>query len=319
MPAIDDLTAIRRLLEVPGPRDDVMTAGRNRLDELIRREAGGVRHRRRPALTSSGRRRRIGIGAAMACGVAAAATIATTTVFPRAGGTAHPGGSPAAAATARPGDQRTRPGTVQQAILTAAGAVSGDIMYITVTYSGVPAGAGPDAQFWLWPARAAVGQPVHLVMAENGVRTEMTFTQPAHFPPQVTATTYVRIDPAAKTWTSYSGLPVPGIPLTSSLYLLDKQYLLENFVNTSKVISPHATVDGQPAIEVSYPGANGLLRVLLWVNAQTYLPLRMDKQHYLNTYPDSVQQHDFQFLPPTPANLAKVAVTIPPGYKRAGG
>jgi hypothetical protein len=315
MPAIDDLTAIRRLLDVPGPRDDVITAGRNRLDELVRREADGVRHRRGPTLTSSSRKRRISIGAAAACGAAAAATIATTMVLPHAGSTAHPGSSPAAA---RPGDQRSRAGTIQQAILTAVGAVSDDIMYIKVTSSGMPKGVSPAVQFWLWPARAAVGQRVHLVMAENGLRTEMTFTQVAHFPPQVTATA-LSIDPAAKTWKAYPGIPVPGIPLQSSLYLLDKQYMLENFVNTSEVISSHATIDGQPAIEVSYPGANGLLHFLLWVNAQTYLPLRMDKLHLMNEYPNSVQQHDFQFLPPTPANLAMVSVTIPPGYNRAAG
>jgi hypothetical protein len=313
MPAIDDLTAVRRLLDVPGPRDDVITAGRNRLDELVRREAGGVRHRRGPTLTSSRRRRRISVGAAVACGVAAAATIATTMVLPRAGSAAHPGSSPA---VARPGDQRSRAGTVQQAILTAVGAVSDDIMYIKVTNSGMPKGVSPAVQFWLWPARAAVGQRVHLVMAEDGLRTEMTFTQVARFPPQVTATA-LSVDPATKTWKAYSGIPVPGIPLQSSLYLLDEQYMLENFVNTSKVISSHATIDGQPAIEVSYPGANGLLHFLLWVNAQTYLPLRMDKLHFMNEYPNSVQQHDFQFLPPTSANLATVTVTIPPGYKRA--
>lgn len=310
MPAIDDLTAVRRLLDAPGPRDDVVAAGRNRLDELIRHEAGGPRHLPRLAL-----------GAVAACAVAVAATVAATVVVPRA---AHPGGRPAAAAATRPGDQRPGPGrpgpgTVQQAILTAAGAVSGDIMYINVTYSGVPKDVSPATQFWLWPARAAVGQQVHLVMAARGLRTEMTFTQPAHFPPQVIATTYVSVNPAAKTWTSYSGIPVPGIPLESSLALLDKQYMLENFVNTSKVISAHATVDGQQAIEVSYPGANGILHFLLWVNAQTYLPLRMDKLHFLNENSNSVQRHDFQFLPPTPANLAKVAVTIPPGYKRAAG
>ena len=311
MPAIDDLTVVRRLLDVPGPRGDVITAGRNRLHELAGREASGTWHRRRPALTSSGRTRRLAIGAAMACALAVAATIATHAIMPRTTITPHPGGK----SPAKSGDQQPRAGTEQQAILTAVGAVSDDIMYINVTYSSLPKGARPATQFWLWPARAAVGQPVHLVMAASGRRTEMTFTQPAHFPPQITGTA-VTIDTAAKTWTTYSALPVPGIPLTSSQVLLDKQYLLENFVHTSTVINSHATIDGQPAIEISYPGANGILHILLWVNAQTYLPLRMDKLHYINRDPGSVQQHDFQFLPVTPANLAKIAVTIPPGYTR---
>jgi hypothetical protein len=144
----------------------------------------------------------------------------------------------------------------------------------------------------------------------------MTFRQPAHFPPQVTGTA-LTIDTAVKTWTTYSGYPAPGIPLTSSQVLLDKKYLRENFVRTSTVINRHATIDGQPAIEISFPGADGILHIVLWVNAQTYLPLRMEKLHWINQDPGSVQRYDFQFLPPTAANLAKLTVTIPPGYKRA--
>jgi len=73
MPATDDLTAIRQLLDVPHPSDAVTAAGRARLDELIhpadnRRRPGRTTHR---ATATWGRR--IGI-VATAVSVAAAAT-----------------------------------------------------------------------------------------------------------------------------------------------------------------------------------------------------------------------------------------------------
>lgn len=306
MPAIDDLAELRRLLDVPGPGADVTAAGRTRLDELARREAAGPRPMRRRRALTSGEGRRIGARAAVACGLTAAA-VATAVVLARPGTAAHPAGAldGTAAASAQPG----RAGSVQLAMLTAVGSVSGDILSIRVTSSGVPADmAPPVTQYWLWPAKAAPGQPVKLFMSSNGVQLLMTFTQIAGNengnPQPVTGTAWI-LDPGAKTWTRHPGLPVPAIPERASLYLLDKKFLLKNFLHDSEIVKSHTTVDGQAAIELSYPGANDILHLLLWVNAQTYLPLRMQKLHWLNDYPDSKQQYDYQFLAPTPANLAK--------------
>jgi len=79
-------------------------------------------------------------------------------------------------------------------------------------------------------------------------------------------------------------------------------------------------LDGQQAIELSETdrGDNNTalepLPVRLWVNAQTYLPIR------LVTGPrDSIEGMtvvDFRYLPPTPANLARLRVPIPAGYPR---
>jgi hypothetical protein len=306
MPAIDDLAAVRKLLDAPGPRDDVTAGGRAKLDEIARREATGplARNARRAPVPS--RRRRIGTRAAVACGLTAAA-VAAAVVLARPGTAAHPAGasggiSPTAA-------QPATAGSVQQAILTAVGPVSDDILYIRVTNSGVPAGtAAPDVQYWLWPAKAAPGQRVSLFMSGNGVQYLITFTQVAGNEngdsKQVNGTAWIRY-PGSKTWTRVPGLPVPAIPEQTSLYLLDQSFLRKNLVPGSEIVNRHTTVDGKSAIELSYPGANGILHLLLWVDAQTYLPLRMQKLHWLNDYPDSKQQYDYQFLAPTPANLAK--------------
>jgi hypothetical protein len=299
MPAIDDLAAVRRLLAVPDPSDDVTAAGRARLDELAR----------------PGRaRRRIRARAAVACGLAVAAAAAAV-VLTRPGTAAQPAGS--AHGTPSAAGQPGKASSVQQAILTAVGSVGSDILSIRVTNSGLPAGMDvPQTQYWLWPAKAAPGQRVNLLTSGHGVQLLMMFTQVAgnenRNPQPVTATTWI-LEPPKKTWTRYSDLPVPAIPEQASLYLLDKNFMLKNFVHNSKIVSRHTTVDGRAAIELSYPGANDILHLLLWVDAQTYLPLRMEKLHWLSADSNSKQQYDYQFLPPTPANLAKFKLTGPAG------
>jgi hypothetical protein len=53
----------------------------------------------------------------------------------------------------------------------------------------------------------------------------------------------------------------------------------------------------------------------LWVDAATYLPMREDTRR--STGQQSVS--DFVFLPPTPANLAKLRPVIPAGYTHVSG
>ena len=321
MPAIDDLAAVQRLLDVPGPGDEVTAAGRARLNELARREARVTRAAGRRA---AGRRTAV-TRAGVACGLAAAA-IATAVVLTRPATAAHPAAADpgtSSVGTSPTGGPPARAVSVQQAILTAVGSVSGDILAIRVSNSGFPAGlAAPQVQYWLWPAKAAPGQRVNLLMASDGMQRLMTFTQVAANedgnPQPVTGTVW-RLDPATKTWTRQPDLPVPAIPERTSLYLLDKNFMLKNFVHDSQIVKSRATVDGRAAIELSYPGANDILHLLLWVDAQTYLPLRLEKLHFLNDYPDSKQQYDYQFLPPTPANLAKFKLTSPVGGTPAAG
>jgi len=68
-------------------------------------------------------------------------------------------------------------------------------------------------------------------------------------------------------------------------------------------------LDGHPAIEVRFkigPSSDYLL-----VDARTYLPLRT-----LISKDAIVRQYDYQYLPSTPANLAKLTAPIPPGFRR---
>jgi hypothetical protein len=67
-------------------------------------------------------------------------------------------------------------------------------------------------------------------------------------------------------------------------------------------------VDGVSAVELT--GTPGGVTATIWVSASTYLPVRIT-----TTWPTYVLQEDTQWLPPTPANLAKLAPPIPAGFK----
>jgi hypothetical protein len=63
-------------------------------------------------------------------------------------------------------------------------------------------------------------------------------------------------------------------------------------------------VDGIDAIKIT--GDSG---ITLWVSPSTYLPVRL-------VLGKSVRQTDFQWLVPTPANLAQLKVQVPPGFRQ---
>jgi hypothetical protein len=80
-------------------------------------------------------------------------------------------------------------------------------------------------------------------------------------------------------------------------------------------ITGRPTIAGQATIELTStrPAPNGLWE-RLWVSAQTYQPLRFLKQDWNG--PGTALIYTFTFLPPTPANLAKLAPPLPPAYHR---
>jgi hypothetical protein len=75
-------------------------------------------------------------------------------------------------------------------------------------------------------------------------------------------------------------------------------------------------LNGQQAIQLTETpaGIYQPLPTLLWVNARTYLPLRMIQGVNRPVW----GQIDWYFLKPTAANLALLRVPIPAGYRRSG-
>ena len=73
-------------------------------------------------------------------------------------------------------------------------------------------------------------------------------------------------------------------------------------------------LDGHQAIELRSTGRSidhrRPLQGLLWIDAHTYLPIRM----VTGSASTGIGVLEFRFLPPTAANLALLRVPIPPGY-----
>lgn len=85
--------------------------------------------------------------------------------------------------------------------------------------------------------------------------------------------------------------------------------------------APGGTVDGVSTIKLSErPGAIGQppgnSTMTFWVNATTYLPVRIVQAWVNAGYASADLQMDMRWLPATPANKAKLTVPIPPGFTR---
>jgi hypothetical protein len=81
-------------------------------------------------------------------------------------------------------------------------------------------------------------------------------------------------------------------------------------------------IDGVNAIKLSeHPGATGQPPVnstmTFWVNATTYLPVRIVQVWVNAIYAGANLQMDLRWLPATPANKAKLTVHIPPNFTHA--
>jgi hypothetical protein len=74
-----------------------------------------------------------------------------------------------------------------------------------------------------------------------------------------------------------------------------------------KVAGPD-TVDGKPAVKLYSDGEKGAVPMDLWVDATTYLPVRWQWRQ------DGSTPFDVTWLPPTPANIAKLTTVVPPGF-----
>jgi hypothetical protein len=85
--------------------------------------------------------------------------------------------------------------------------------------------------------------------------------------------------------------------------------------------APGGAVDGVSTIKLSErPGAIGQppgnSTMTFWVNATTYLPVRIVQAWVNAGYASADFQMDMRWLPATPANKARLTVPVPPGFTR---
>jgi hypothetical protein len=115
-----------------------------------------------------------------------------------------------------------------------------------------------------------------------------------------------------RTWSSQKHVIISSAGLWSSASLRNTFAHLHPAVRRVRL-------DGHKAIELSWvikggPKGPRIGRTAnhFWVDARTYLPLLATT----SWGPHSVSRTDFRLLPATPANLAKLRVHVPPGFRR---
>ena len=83
-------------------------------------------------------------------------------------------------------------------------------------------------------------------------------------------------------------------------------------------VAGHRIVDGVDAIELAPTARDklaGVVRATIWVNRSTYLPVRI---LIVTSGPRTWLRYDFRWLPASRANLAKIRLQIPAGFRREG-
>ena len=252
----------------------------------------------------------IGTSIAALAGTAGAVAALSATGTPAA----HPRLPAARAGTAVP-----TPGEVRNAILTAFNGVSGDVFYTRITeiYPGPQSRWNGVSENWSYPLQPRVGQEVHvrsLVLPRNlGDKsdTEWIYREPAGTQSGsisvATKTEMIDVEYGNRTWSDTTGNW--GFPSE----MAGLQDLRESIADGKFQHVRKTELNGRIVLELtSREKVNGTeVASTWWVDPATYLPVRMLTQQAGITY-----QVDYGFLPPVPANIAQLTVTIPAGFTR---
>lgn len=259
------------------------------------------------------RTRRVRV-AVLGTGLTAVAVAVVTTV-------ALESASPPAPATRHTATRHTPAATsssVQSAILTAFGTLTGDIFYDRQTDTT----GNSVTENWYYPWQPQTGQEVRarfeLLRASNADPFNMgiTYRQPAaaasaHVIPMTTER-QIDVEYGNRTWSlqMIKGAVVPPLVDPSDIRAEVASGYFRTVLKTQ--------LDGHPAVKlIARDQVDGETVVeTLWADAKTYVPLEDVHQTLRNGKVTETVQDSFEFLPPTPANLAQLNVTAPPGFTR---
>jgi len=328
----DDLRAALVALERHAPSaDTVLRAVRDGAGQ--RRPGAG---RRWPGWVRAARLARSPRWPHLVTGLATAAAVAGLVVALLAGG-----------ASLGAGGQRPDPAasgalpsaaSLGKAMLTAFSAATGDVLYTktTTTKKGVAVGIGQD---WYWPAQPVPGQPARtrevLTLSSSPARplkltedTSITYTAPPAGAEKVsghvtvvcyagtgqTGCGYGPTETPPGTWSQHSGRFLNPVSDTN----VSPSSIARQIAKGQWRITRRTQLAGQPVIELTATKTSQYapLPALLWVNARTYLPIRMTTRSEVGQ-PDWVGRSDYRYLKPTAAALAQLQVHIPAGYPRS--
>jgi hypothetical protein len=303
MAPLDDdlLTSLRRARPDPGYRPSAASP------EATAMLARVLQTRREPALRVT-RRRLLLAGLPALCAAATAAVLVV------------------AGTSAGPGSTRPSVSAVRTAVLDAFQQASGDLVYSTRTIQ-LRKGPVMTQQAWTYPAFPAVGQQVRfrLFIFRGGIPeedTESIYVQTASAGQLSQSTTqcpcsseYIDVEYATRTWSRGES---SSVLLAGSL---SPAVIRDQIVSGGFTVAGRVRLDGRQAIEVIWSTSLGRVTTLtttLWVDAQTYLPLRSVTTDRAETGARDVllstDTTDYQILSATPANLDLLSPPIPVGF-----
>lgn len=299
----DDLRAALRELERQAPDAARVMPGAG-----SRRRA--VKGRHRPAWHPLTAAAAVAVAAAAATAAIAAIIITVAaTGTPARPDHAITGGSPHAA--------------LRTAILTAFSSARGDIVYMRL-WETLNGQTWPVQQTWYSPWLVEPGQLVRQrLMATDSSPGHPTwrpigdegqvYTLPATGLPAKAAT--IEVNYGNRTWSA-------GNQPTAIESLGDLSDIRRQVANGRFAVVGHPEVDGQRTakLRLTIPAGphSAAMTILLWVNADTYLPVQESSQ--TGSPQDKggplVIRTTFQFLPPTSANMALLKPPVPAGFHR---
>jgi hypothetical protein len=138
---------------------------------------------------------------------------------------------------------------------------------------------------------------------------------------QLTTVDYQKRTWHRSTWRQPGQLhaPEPGCANTWNLHLFAQGDVVALRMALScgdYTVAGTQRVDGVEAVELKPAPSARMFAVTFWVDPATYLPVRsvVTEKPNAAASPAGRVQIDYQWLAPTPANVAELDVTIPPGF-----
>jgi hypothetical protein len=225
------------------------------------------------------------------------------------------------------------PDAVRTAVLDALQQDSGDILQVSVQYQR-PGAVEATSSTWVYPAFPAVGQQVRyreLDYSEGKLRqdVESVYTEDQALEHTSVSTTQgpasakiIGVDYPSRTWATFT-TSTPLVDLTVSPALIHSEIASGNFTVDGTV-----KLNGHDAVKLGWTHMIGPAKyspssvTTLWVDATTYVPLRMFTTTSITVPPPTRTIYattlTYQMIPATTASLKALTPPIPAGFTRAG-
>jgi len=239
-----------------------------------------------------------------------------------------------AVAQSGPAPGRLAPAAVRTAVLDALRQDSGDILQVRVEYQAFGGAVDGTRSTWVYPAFPAVGQQVRFREADYrdgkpSQDVESVYTEDEALEHTSMSTTQgpgsakiVGVDYPSRTWASFT-TSSPLVDLTVSPALIRSEIASGNFT-----VDGIVKLNGRDAVKLGWTRKVGPPRygptavTTLWVDATTYVPLRMTTRTVPTVLAPARTIDDttltYQLIPATTASLRALTPPIPAGFTRAG-